>query len=181
MYFEFCTKTNDQQDPQWFAVHTGGQAKTGILCLIRKGLVPEDHVRYVALIPGRLLHIRLLFNTPLDLLCVYQTAWNPSHSALANTNKTEALLRQLAKLWRQMEKWLAQIPLRHGTLLIGDMNTPLRPDHPTCGPGTTPCSGCPQRDQDLFQDMLSRMGLPSTQYMDSTRSGCENLPTPVCE
>ena len=53
-----------------------GADKSGVLCMIRVGLVPAGHIRSVARLPGRVLHVRLLFEVPLDILVVYQFAWN---------------------------------------------------------------------------------------------------------
>ncbi|CAE7938865.1 unnamed protein product [Symbiodinium sp. KB8] len=107
---------------------------------------------------GRLVHIRLLFQLPLDILCTYQTSWNPTNSSLTATNKVDALVRQRAKLWAEMEKWLSHIPLRNGTLVVGDMNTPLLPEPPICGPGVASERGPAQRDQEDFQALLRRTG-----------------------
>ena len=156
--FEYITATTSESDAQWHAIHAGGPAKTGILILIRRALLPAASIRYVVLIPGRLVHVRLLFHLPLDILCTYQTAWNPTNSSLAATNKADALVRQRAKLWAEMEKWLNHIPLRNGTLILGDMNTPLIPEHPVCGPGVATNRGPVQRDQEDFQALLRRTG-----------------------
>ena len=156
--FEYSTATHHRSDPQWYAIHSGGPAKTGILCLVRSSLLPPDGIRYVALSPGRLLHIRLQFQVALDLLCVYQTAWNPGNLSLPMGSKVEALIKQRAKLWHSMEKWLAQTPLHHGTVVLGDMNTPLKAETPLCGQGIVPCQGCPHRDQAECQDILRRTG-----------------------
>ena len=68
------------------------------------------------------------------------------------------LVRQRAKLWAEMEKWLSHTPLRNGTLMLGDMNTPLIPEHPVCGPGVASSRGPVQRDQEDFQALLRRTG-----------------------
>ena len=57
-----------------------------------------------------------------------------------------------------MEKWLSHIPLRNGTLVIGDMNTPLLPETPICGPGVASERGPAQKDQVDFQALLRRTG-----------------------
>ena len=156
--FEYVTATTNESDAQWYAIHAGGPTKTGILVLLRRALLPAANVRYVVLLPGRLVHIRLLFQLPLDILCTYQTSWNPTNSSLTATNKVDALVRQRAKLWAEMEKWLSHIPLRNGTLVVGDMNTPLLPEPPICGPGVASERGPAQRDQEDFQALLRRTG-----------------------
>ncbi|CAE7770501.1 unnamed protein product, partial [Symbiodinium necroappetens] len=138
--FEFRTATNHPLEPQWHAIHAGGPARTGILCLIRSSLLRADQIRYVVLVPGRVLHVRLLFEIPLDLLLLYQVAWNPQKAELKG-HKVDALVQQRAKLWHQVEQWLARIPLRNGTILIGDFNTPLCPEQGLCGEGVVSREG----------------------------------------
>ena len=155
--FEFRTATNHPLEPQWHAIHAGGPARTGILCLIRSSLLRADQIRYVVLVPGRVLHVRLLFEIPLDLLLLYQVAWNPQKAELTG-HKVDALVQQRAKLWHQVEKWLAQIPLRNGTILMGDFNTPLCPEQGLCGEGVVSREGGAQRDQEELQAILRRAG-----------------------
>ncbi|CAE7307349.1 unnamed protein product [Symbiodinium sp. CCMP2592] len=121
--FEFCTAQSDPQEAQWFTIHSGGPNKTGILCLVRSTLLPADRLRHVVVAPGRLLHVRLLFETPLDILCIYQVAWNPGKATLNSTSRVEELLKQRAKHWNLIEQWLARTPLQHSTVLMGDLNT----------------------------------------------------------
>ncbi|CAE7330050.1 unnamed protein product [Symbiodinium microadriaticum] len=128
--FEFCTAQHHPLEPQWHAVHAGGPARTGILCFIRSSLLPAAQIRYAVLMPGRAMHVRLLFEIPLDLLLLYQVSWNP-HKAELTGHKLDSLVQQRAKLWRQVEQWLARIPLRNGTMIIGDLNTPLYPEKDT--------------------------------------------------
>ncbi|CAE7233568.1 unnamed protein product, partial [Symbiodinium necroappetens] len=155
--FEFCTAKNHPLEPQWHAVHAGGPARTGILCFIRSSLLPADQIRYAVLMPGRALHVRLLFDIPLDLLLLYQVSWNPHKAELAG-NKIDSLVQQRARLWHQVEQWLARIPLRNGTALIGDLNTPLYPETGLCGDGVVAREGWAQRDQEDLQALLRRAG-----------------------
>ena len=178
--FEFRTSMDSQQDTQWFAVHSGGPNRTGLLCLIRTSLLPADHIRYVAVCPGRLLHIRLMFATPLDILCVYQVAWNPGKTELNRTNKVEELVKQRARLWAQIEQWFSRTPLRHGALLLGDLNTPLRHDHPVCGPGLVPSDSQPHKDQEALQALLRRVDCRVLNTWGSWHPGSHVL-APECQ
>ena len=83
-----------------------------------------DDIRYSVIQAGRLPHVRLLLQVPLDILCVYQIAWNHSKASLEQSRKADQLVQQREKLWRKMSQWTSQIPLRHGLLLLGDFNTP---------------------------------------------------------
>ena len=152
--FEFQTQPVAGSKSRWFAVHSGGKAKEGILCLIRSTLVPADCVRYRSLMDGRLLHVRLLLRTPLDILCTYQYAWNPQKSTLDPSNKVEQLVKQRARVWQQLSAWITQTPRRHGLVLLGDFNCPLVHDPPVCGQGLVPKAAHPHRDQADFQTLL---------------------------
>eukprot|EP00439_Symbiodinium_sp_Y106_P036295 s18_g4.t1 len=63
-------------------VHSAGQEKTGVMCLIRTGVVPTSGIRYMSSLAGRLLHVRLMFEAALDLLGVYQHPWKPGKASL---------------------------------------------------------------------------------------------------
>ena len=152
--FEFQTQPMAGSSSRWFAVHSGGKAKDGILCLIRSTLVPADCVRYRALLDGRLLHVRLLLQVPLDILCTYQYAWNPQKTTLDPSHKVDQLVRQRARVWQHISTWISQTPRRHGLLLLGDFNCPLIHDPPVCGPGLVPKAAHPHRDQAEFQTLL---------------------------
>ncbi|CAE7801270.1 Pol [Symbiodinium sp. CCMP2592] len=157
---EFTTRRdpNLPKAPQWHAVHTGSKEKAGVLCLIRASLLGADDIRYNVLQAGRLLHIRLQLQVPLDILCVYQIAWNPSRASLAPSHKAEQLVQQRDKLWRKMSQWAATIPLRHGFLMLGDFNTPLQQELPYCGPGLASAKDPPQKDRETFQTLLRQVG-----------------------
>ena len=92
------------------------------MCLVRKGLVPPTHLRHVAKIPGRALHVRIQMQVPIDIMCVYQVAWNPGRMDLPKDGKIEALIRQRRKLWNLLDQWLRSTPQRGGTLIAGDLN-----------------------------------------------------------
>ncbi|CAE7658315.1 unnamed protein product [Symbiodinium sp. CCMP2592] len=157
---EFTTRKdpNVPRDPQWHAVHTGTKEKAGVLCLIRATLVAADEIRYNVLQAGRLLHVRLQLQVPLDILCIYQIAWNPSRSTLDPSHKVEQLVQQRDKLWKKMSQWVAQVPLRHGFLMLGDFNTPLKQELPFCGPGLASAKDPPHKDRESFQALLRQAG-----------------------
>ena len=154
---EFLTKERGGSAARWFVVHTGCREKAGVLCMVRKGLVGEDGIRHTVLVQGRALHLRLLLQVPLDLLCIYQVAWNPSKTTLDTDRKVAHLLQQRRSVWKAATKWVAQIPLRHGCVLLGDLNTPLLPEHPFCGPGVVPRREIPQQDQAELQNLVRQM------------------------
>ena len=120
-------------DEAYHVVHSTGGDKSGIMIMIRQGLLPAHGIQYVPLVPGRVVHLRLRFPTPLDILCMYQVSWNVAKSTLEG-HKVTALLKQRARIWRHLEQWLRATPGRHGCLIVGDLNTPLTPEPGVCGP-----------------------------------------------
>ena len=150
---EFNTRPPVPEAGCYHAIHSAGKEKAGILCLIRQGLVPSSGIRTVAKHPGRLLHVRLMFDTPLDVLCVYQFAWNPRKATLQG-DKIQALLRQRQRIWTGIDQWLRSVPQRNGCILAGDLNTPLVTETGVCGPGITPRESIPQQDQAELQTLL---------------------------
>ena len=87
-------------------VHSAGQEKTGVMCLIRTGVVPTSGIRYMSSLAGRLLHVRLMFEAALDLLGVYQHPWKPGKASLEG-HKVTALMKQRQKVWRLVEQSMA--------------------------------------------------------------------------
>ena len=173
--FEFQTQQITGSNSRWFAVHTGGKSKEGILCLIRSTLVAADCVLYRAHLEGRLLHVRLLLRIPLDILCVYQVAWNPQKSTLDSSHKVEHLVKQRARVWQRISTWISQTPRSH--VLLGDFNCPLVHDPPVCGPGLVPYDAHPHRIKLIFKPycILPKAGhstrgpVPEFQHVPSFR------------
>ena len=139
-------------DEAYHVVHSAGGDKSGIMIMIRQGLLPAHDIQYVPLVPGRAVHLRLRFPTPMDVLCLYQVSWNVTKSTLEG-HKVTALLKQRARIWRQVEQWLRATPGRHGCLLVGDLNTPLTPEPGVCGPVPL-VQNIAQQDQTELQAIL---------------------------
>ena len=53
------------------------------------------------------------FETPLDILCVYQTAWNPHKSTLKG-DKIAMLMKQRQRTWTGIDQWIRSVPQRNG-------------------------------------------------------------------
>ena len=75
---EYTSTPSSPEAPTYHVIHSAGADKSGVLCMIRVGLVPAGHIRSVARLPGRVLHVRLLFEVPLDILVVYQFVVEPT-------------------------------------------------------------------------------------------------------
>ena len=151
---EFVTEPCEAGGLTWYAVHSSGKDTAGLLILVRTGLVRSDLIRTNVLAAGRALHLRLLLEVPVDLMCCYQYAWNPQKSTLVTSNKTEALLRQRRGLWRTLDKWVAGVPRRNSCILVGDFNTPARPEPSLVGNGVASLQAAHQQDQSEFQELI---------------------------
>ncbi|CAE7458415.1 unnamed protein product [Symbiodinium natans] len=100
----------------WQAIHTGaGQSQGGILVLVHNSVCPAHDIRYNELKPGRLLHVRIsLQKRPaLDVLAVYQHAWNPDGGDGDRQARITRLLANRSDIWERISKWArsAQLPL----------------------------------------------------------------------
>ena len=132
------------------------------MVLILSTLVKSEQIRTASVHPGRLFHVRLMMDPPLDLLCVYQHSWDVqkktdpiADTTQARTNKTEQLLQRRRKIWNQLGSWIAGIPRRNGCVVKGDYNTPVQPLQPLIGNGVAkPDSQIIQADASHLQQLL---------------------------
>ena len=71
----------------WHIIHSGtGNATGGVLFFVSRQLAAAPQLKHAALIPGRVLHLRIYAQTVIDVLGVYQHAWTNTHRAyLAQT------------------------------------------------------------------------------------------------
>ncbi|CAE7501552.1 unnamed protein product, partial [Symbiodinium necroappetens] len=154
---EFSVKPAEDKSLQYHVLHSAGDEKAGLLCMIRTGVVPASHIRHQAPLPGRLMHIRLMLRTPVDFLNTYQFAWNVNKAAAAGLTtkaKTESLLKQRRRVWKHMESWLRTIPRRHGCLVVGDLNTPVAMEAPITGPSVLDSTKAQQQDLEVLMELL---------------------------
>ena len=122
---EYTSTPSSPEAPTYHVIHSAGADKSGVLCMIRVGLVPAGHIRSVARLPGRVLHVRLLFEVPLDILVVYQFAWNPHKQSLQG-NKCEALLKQRRRVWKLTDQWLRSVCWLVISMCRSPRNVPLQ-------------------------------------------------------
>ncbi|CAE7936262.1 unnamed protein product, partial [Symbiodinium necroappetens] len=153
-HLEYTTSFQAPGFMNWHVVHSSGKDRTGVLCMIRSSLISAYRIRTAEVIPGRLLHLRLMFQAPLDLLCTYQHAWNLQNKALRGPDKTDAMLKLRRRVWDQMDKWLSSIPQSHGCAIIGDLNQSVPADPPVSGPGLPVSHSPPHPDQTVLMDIL---------------------------
>ena len=147
----------------WQAVHTGaGQSQGGILVLVHNSVCPAHDIRYNELKPGRLLHVRIsLQKRPaIDVLAVYQHAWNPDGGDGDRQARITRLLANRSDIWDRISKWARSVPARSLLLVAGDMNCPLQRETTHVGRGTPPLpTGHHYKDQFRLQDLLRDHGL----------------------
>ena len=157
---EFVTTPSPTSKARWYAIHSGSNgAQGGILCLISQRLAAAPSVQFTNVLQGRLLHVRIPFQAPLDLLCVYQYAWN-TQKKFEDTQgrKIDALLKQRKTVWNHITQWMRRTPQRNGCILLGDFNTPLLSCGLHVGHGVMSLSKAIQTDQEIFQDIVQSTG-----------------------
>eukprot|EP00439_Symbiodinium_sp_Y106_P051369 s4633_g6.t2 len=104
---------------------------------------------------SRLVHLRLLFEVPLDILCIYQFAWNLQKVELRGAkNKTDAMLRQRRQIWQHVDKWIRAIPQRNGCVVLGDFNVSVLEEQHMCGAGLPPSTSAAHPDQGALLEIL---------------------------
>ena len=90
--FEYITMETRTGGCRWRAVHSGSGSKLGgLLCLMSMDWVGDESIRYTCLEPGRLQHIRILHDPPLDILHVYQHSWSPPSGMQTSHTKNKSL------------------------------------------------------------------------------------------
>ena len=95
----------------------------GVAVLIATRVAKSSQVRHQVHVAGRLLHVRVPTGSGkqaahLDLICVYQWAWD------ADPAKQRAVKRQA--LWQRLDSLLRSLPQRNFKCIAGDFNCVLR-------------------------------------------------------
>ncbi|CAE7667535.1 unnamed protein product, partial [Symbiodinium necroappetens] len=83
----------------------------------------------------RLAHLRLETQPAIDLLGMYQHAWDPGLKQWTGSSeeRVQQLLQSRADFWESMRKWVRAVPRRNQLLIAGDANATLRPQPPYVG------------------------------------------------
>ena len=77
MDVEYMTTPRHLSQARRRAVHLGSQgSQKGILHLISSCVVHGPSIPSASVLQERLLRVRIPFQTPLDIWCVYQFSWN---------------------------------------------------------------------------------------------------------
>ena len=115
------TETRRQFDAEWststfHCIHSSGK-NAGLLILVRSKLVHPNQISWVALTPGRVVHLCLHGTQTLHVLAVYQHAWQ--------TDKIPELLQQRRAVWKFISDTLHGCPPSSMQLCLGDFNCDL--------------------------------------------------------
>ena len=88
---------------------------TGVLVAIRKTFCSLHQLSWVSPWDGRLLHIRIHVDRPLDILNFYQK----TYQATSQGNQMRA------QVFKSLDQCLHSLPTRNNLILTGDFNTSL--------------------------------------------------------
>jgi exonuclease III len=144
-------------DNGWHHIHSADPSHrgSGVLILIAKKLCRETNLRWSEVIPGRLVHVRLLMPARnIDILGCYQHVFTRD-SACKSKRET---------FWKAFDHHLSQMPHRNTLVILGDMNCSLAESQGVCG---TTCfrwqdklhSGTTHADGGRFLSILKLHGL----------------------
>ena len=117
--------TNTWATSNYVFIHSGvpksGRPEGGLLVMIAKRLVREQDVRYIDVIPGRILRVHTaLLGTAgqsLDVVAAYQHTWNPSADTLGKRSV----------VWSKLSEVLHSVSGRSCLVMGGDFNVTCRP------------------------------------------------------
>ena len=135
---------------QWSCVHSGCKTRkqAGVLILIHHRIAPPSQLRFEHILQGRLLHIRVPLpgrdSRHVHIIGIYQKAFD------SKATTTE----QRQQVWTALDRCLARIPARDSLALMGDFNTPLKPQTPHVGDHTNPLPCHPPEDMADLSAML---------------------------
>ena len=157
---------NQWSDNGWSHVHSGDPTcrGAGILILVSHSICKPDDIRWQELVPGRLLHVRLMkSNRNVDILGCYQHTWS----------RDATVLQRRLQWWSSLDSALHKLPQRNVLMLIGDFNCGLPACQSHCG--TTEyrwegklTRGTQHSDHAHFQTILRTHGLLAANTWDAT-------------
>ena len=125
--------TNEYQAENWTLVHSGTEGKrgAGVMTGIRTDLVDTNTLRWRAVEPGRLLHVRChIKRQQFDIVGLYQHAL-----ARVEQEKQAELMRKRARIWKQLDSTITGFPFRSSVLVAGDFNMVFKPFAEVAGSG----------------------------------------------
>ena len=153
--------TSEFNDPNWICMRSGtGTREGGVLTMVSRAVFKDCTVRFAEIMAGRMQHVRVETVPPIDLLNVYQYAWNTAKKELQHqlASPEQVLLQQRQDVWNGLRSWIASIPKRNSLVIAGDMNASLAPARPNVGPGTGSMHWH-KKDNHSLQAILQTSGL----------------------
>ena len=120
--------TSEWTTDEWRIIHSGTHKFSGIMIMISKRLKPAGHIAWQSLVDGRLLHVRLRGDRPIDVIGVYQ--------AHASSRVQGEPTNQRAHTFKALDDLLQTIPRRNQVIVGGDFNTTL-PEIPHVCPASS--------------------------------------------
>ena len=116
----------EYQWDKFMVVHSGGsKSEAGILLMISRHKFPEHHVHYQEIVPGRLLHVRLLSEPCIDVIVIYQHAWSITKVKEGKEASKNLVLEKRAEIWAKLHTLINSLPKRNQVLVLGDFNCSL--------------------------------------------------------
>ena len=155
---EYCSE-------RWIHIYSGtNTSQGGVMIMINKSIAAKEQIRYAELVAGRVLHVRIGSDPPIDALCVYQHAWTtqprPDSDHLApNIDPKTELLHKRHHIWSTARTWANSVPQRNSMLIAGDFNAGLQPQSPNIGLGVQGHRAQGHPDQKEFQNLVVAAGL----------------------
>ena len=159
--------TQEWQDQHWNCIHSGGtdSRSSGIMCLISRRLARLQQIRWIDVVPGRLLHVQLQFKgRSIDVLGCYQ---------FSNTHtKQRHLDRQT--WWNQLDKCVSDLSRRNLLVVAGDFNCSVDTIHGHVGHHAYSWqgkikTGADHADKGAFAALLRHHGLVALNSWDATQ------------
>ena len=145
-------KFNGQWETEhWYCIHSQEVAASQLI-MVRKTLIRASMLAYTVLIPGRLLHLRLMLDRVHDVYPIYQTAWN-------TIKPIRTLLQDRQDLWGKLRQCIQHTPQSHMMVVIGDFNCPLQQDSQYIGSHDPRFDQALQSDKQDFQLMIRELSL----------------------
>jgi len=116
-------------DNAWHHIHSAdpNHRGSGVLILLSRSLCHANDLRWNEIIPGRLVHVRVMNATRnLDILGCYQHVYK----------KDKEQLQKRDKFWQTLETQLTMLPGRNTVALMGDFNCSLPTSAGVSGPNS---------------------------------------------
>ena len=155
-------------DSGWTHIHSAdpNSKGSGVLILISTRLCTASDIRWAAVVPGRLVHVRALMPTRnVDIIGCYQYV----HTG------NKRCLQQREVFWRALEQTLQQLPSRNTVTVLGDMNCSLPESRGICGTSFFrwqggALQGPKHEDGGRFLSILRQHGLVALNTWDASQS-----------